>query len=252
MQGNLHWHPAPFVAPSVNFYQSRTTGPTSPEGIKRNYGIHVPLTLLPTLNLGLGATRSERYTDGHRVYDRNAYQLSAFAILYPDLTAALTSTYNRGNTLRSSEAGETVNVNESMSSTLTFSARLTSKLSCDLVNFYFKSYAPGDTTNYYSTLTIDYRPSDYLRLNLVGDKYWRGTSADELRPRLNLVLLRTRKTRVDINYSGRYTQGQDVIHGFGLLASWDISRIFTLKSQANYSIRDINSWNFLASLYMRF
>ncbi|MEJ2699387.1 MAG: hypothetical protein P8Z70_06985, partial [Desulfuromonadales bacterium] len=85
----LGWTPTPLFSPSIAFSQNRQDQ-TDQEDLKnRSYSLIVTTLPLPTLNLSLGATRTERYTGGTKTQTSDNYSLTTAAKIYPDLNAAL-------------------------------------------------------------------------------------------------------------------------------------------------------------------
>ena len=80
---------------------------------------------------------------------------------------------------------------------------------------------------------------------------WLGPEGDFLRYNLNLALLRTYKTRVDFLYAFQKTENDWARNNFGLQLNWDISRVLTLRSQANYLLYNLDAWSVNTWLYMR-
>jgi hypothetical protein len=245
---NLNWSPSPLTQPSLAFTESRRDSDATAEVITRTASISVPLSLLPTFQVNLGATRNGRFSDGQRQFIQDSYVLTLAATLYPDLTATFTELYRTGETIRSNG---TINKLENFTSNLDLKARLTPKLTCDLANSLTETYEPRQDTQFFSDLRIYYRLSDLVSLDLHLQKYWTGLG-DSLEATLRLALLRTRKTRLNFNSRYRHVENMEAEKFFGLQGSWDISRLFTLKSTASYSVTDINAWNVRTALYMQF
>lgn len=248
LNSSLHWTPTPWTAPSVGFSETLQNATGTDESISRTYSMSVPVFLLPTFNINFGATQNDRFSGGQRNSVRNTYLFGATAALYPDLTAALTETYNTG---RKENIDGTSSEDENFGGTLTLKAILNSKLTCELANTFQKIYKPRNYRNEYTDVNFFYRPSDLLSLEVRLEKNWFDSAADSQRLALRLVLLRSRKVRVDFNSQYRHIGNEIAQKSFGLQGSWDISKIFTLKSQGVYGMGATNNWSVMTSLYMR-
>jgi hypothetical protein len=248
LHGNLNWRPSPWVFPSLGFSETRRQATGTPDAIVRNYSLNVPMLLMPTFNVNLGTSVMDTFEGDRKKATQDSYLLGISATLYPDLTASLIETYNTG---RSQQADGTEGETEDFAANLTLKANLTRKLLCELSNRYHKILKPEALTLDVSTLNLYYRPSDYLSMQLGLDKNFAGNGQDSQEFVMSMALLRSRKTRVNFNSQLTHKGNEDVEKFFGLIGSWDISKIFTLKSQVGYSIAETTSWNILTSLYMR-
>jgi hypothetical protein len=108
--------------------------------------------------------------------------------------------------------------------------------------------APTENTRQDSTLNLAYRPSDMLSARLSATKPWNGDDPERVDFKLDLALLRTQKTRVNVTY--RHLHAETDTDAFGFIGSWDISQIFTLQTQARYLFEEQNSWNLSLKLLM--
>ena len=248
IHSNITWRPYTFMAPSLEFDVKRVESTGYADSITRNYGLHIPITILPTLSVSVGITKRERYSGDQKITQSDSYLLNAYAILFPDLTASLNMSYNTGTVLKPD--GITAE-DENWLTTISLSARLFARLTADLETSETRYYKPITDTARYSSLKLNYRPSDYLAMDLRYVHIWLGPEGDFLRYNLNLALLRTYKTRVDFLYAFQKTENDWARNNFGLQLNWDISRVLTLRSQANYLLYNLDAWSVNTWLYMR-
>ncbi|MBE0598469.1 MAG: hypothetical protein IH614_14475, partial [Desulfuromonadales bacterium] len=246
--GTLRWAPSPYVAPSIGYSESRQETTGELDALLRSYSLIVATFPLPTLNVTLGATRSDRYAGSQKTTTTDSYSLNSTALIYPDLSAAFNATYTT-NTREQDEAAPLVV--DTFSSRLNLNARINPKLTADLTTNYFQSESSTNTSSSAdSVLSLAYRPSDLLSMRLTGSRRWSGTDIpDTLAFNLNLALLRTYKTRATFRYS--HARGDGTSNNFGLDGSWDISRSLALQARGNYSLAETDTWNVQASLAFR-
>jgi hypothetical protein len=248
LSGSLRWTPVPYIAPSVRFSEARQEQSDKPDASSRSYALIVATYPLPTLNITVGATRTDRFSDARKIATNDNYSLTSTARLYPDLTAGFSASYSTSST---QEADVTV-TRDAFSSRLNFNARLTPTLHADLTNSYQQSEtAAGSTSSSDSRLGLAYRPSDLLSMRLGGTKRWSGTDTPAtLAYNLNVVLLRTHNTRVTGVYN-HLRGGARTVNFFGLDGSWDISRSLALQTRFNYESAAVGTWSILTSLALR-
>lgn len=267
--GSLRWAPNSYVAPSVNFTETRDefSGTFESEQVNRSYSLIVATYPLPTLNVTFGATRTDRFSDGFKTSTSDNYSVTTTAQIYPDLTASLNLNYVERERMQADTPSAT---GETFSTRFILNARLTPKLTADFTANYrdnesetfrlendpdtgLPEFVPitNSTSSTDSTLSLLYRPSDLLSLRLTSTNYWSGTDqSDILDFSLNLALLRTRNTRLNLVYTR--SQGEVTSNRYNLSGSWDISRNLSLQGQFNYrSSEGVDNWNTLLQLALR-
>lgn len=249
LRSSLSWRLNDMINPSLGFSETlRKSNVVEDESIYRAYSFALPIRLQPTLNVHFGITRVDNFKNSLTVNSQNRFLFGTTAILYPDLTASLVETYNTGNRVLPDGTNQD---EEDFGGVLTLNGRLTPKLDCELTNNFYKTYKPEARADYSTGLRLDYRPSDPVSIGLNYTKVWVGTAADSREIIFRMALLSTRKTRVNFSFNYSHSGTQEDVKNMALLASWDISRIFTLKSQGVYSFDQYNSWSILTNLYMR-
>ncbi len=248
LSGGLRWAPHRAVSPSLGYSETRLNSTGAPETLARSYSLIVATFPLPTLNVTVGATKSERFVGEQKTATSDTYSLFSTARIYPDLTASLNASYVTSTRFR--DDGEAVDI-DTFSSRINFNARINPKLTADLATNYRQTETDTATdSSSDSTLSFGYRPSDLLSMRLTGTRRWTGPDTpDTLAFNMSMVLLRTHKTRANFRYS--HTQGRETSNRFGLDGSWSISQTFSMQSRVNYTLAEMNSYNFQVSLAMR-
>jgi hypothetical protein len=246
--GNLRWVPTPKVAPSLGVSEIRRETDNFPDIIDRTYNITFPFYPLPTLNVTLSTTQLETYTGDRRTFSRNSYNLNTIAILFPDLHANLGVNYSTTNTLRTDD---TTTGRNTLSGTMGLLARLSPKLTADLIytaerNERTEIQTSRITSN--TSLNLVYRPSDYLYTRLITTKYWYRELPDSIDFKVDLALVRTETSQINLIYRLLESDGRTDSAGF--TASWDLSQIFTLQCRTRYTVGEVNEWRITTSLYM--
>lgn len=249
LSGNLRWVPIPAVAPSVGFSETREGRSGEPEAINRSYSLIVATFPLPTLQVTLGATRTDRFTGSRREATTDRYSVTSTARLYPDLTAGLDLAY--ATTDRAATEASEASATGTYSSRFTLNARIRPTLTADLTANYRRSESDAaGSSNLDSTLSLAYRPSDLLSIRATGTRNWTNEDIpDTLTVTTNLALLRAEKTRVNFRHS--FSRSQETRNRYGMDASWDISRNLTLETRGDYTAADADRWNAQASLSLR-
>jgi hypothetical protein len=254
--GALSWIPFSFIRADLNYseiwrnfnYDTDDVNFASDTDTK-SYSLNIPISILPTLNLQLGATRSETHRDAQRESLQSNYHLGAQATLYPDLTASLTGEYNTITSFKVEGIGIETSV---YSATFLLNASINPKLRCRFSNTYSvfskqESEESGDS----STVTVNYYPSDMLNMELRLYKTWIGDATIfSQQGSLNMSLLRTNKTR--LTFSSQFKHIEDIAINSYLQADWNISRILFLKGAAGYILGGANSWYISSRFYINF
>jgi hypothetical protein len=251
VNGSLGWNAARWVNPSLSFNQVRVTTDLR-ETLSRSYGFNVPIFPVPNLFVKLYAGQSDNYVDSVKTHTGYNYRVNTSATLYPDLTADLTAGYRSDIYYRLD--GSVRDTSKSVAGILTLKARLLSSMTTSVTSSYSKNLEPVSEAHYDSVFDLDYRLSDSVNTGLIYAKYWTGDGADSLQLFLTLAVLRTQKTRVDFRSDYTQRENQNSVETLGLTASWDISRIFTLRSSASYYFVESGTqhWSVGTILYMRF
>ena len=83
---------------------------------------------------------------------------------------------------------------------------------------------------------------------LLVTKLWTGDKTERVDFKVDLALVRSHKTRVNLVY--RQIHDETDTYAFGINGSWDISQIFSVETQARYLIADPNEWYLSLKLLM--
>ena len=245
VSGNLRWSPVAFMTPALGYSESRYELTDQPDEINRVYSLTVPINALPSLNVSLGATLNERYSDDQKTYTSTRYNLNTRGVLYPDLNASWNLTYQEDETLQTD--GQVLNSN-AVSSRLDLRAQLYRDLFADIITSYgYREFETGTFQGGDASLGLRYRPSDMLALRgtyttYLGDNL----SDDRLNLILNLTLINNFKSRLGFN--ANYVRATTQSTLFTMTWNWNISRYFVLVSSAGYRIGDTKSYNFVTAL----
>jgi hypothetical protein len=248
VSGRLGWSPTPFFSPSLGFSQTREEATGEEDLISRAYSLVVSSIPLPTLNLALGATRTERFSADVKTQTSDNFSLTTAARIYPDLNAAMNLSYRTSERL---DSAGLLTTTDSYGGRLNLNARINPALTSDFTTDYqHTASATGQSSSSLSTLSLLYRPSAILSMRVSGSKSWvQPGQADSLDLNLNLGLLRTAKTRMTFRYTRR--QAEDASDNFGLDWSWDISRLLYLQSKFNYVRSQTDVYNIDAFLSLK-
>lgn len=243
--GNLRWIPNPFVQPTLGISQTTQETDGGQETINRSFSLFVATFPLPTLDVSLGATRSESYTDSSKTITSDRFSLLSRARLYPDLTAGLDLSISTTDNVQQNTTSD------SLDTRLTLTSRLTPRLTADLQNNYQKTGGGSSGQDYNTTLSLNYRPSDLLSMRLTTTRYWGDSAApDSLGFNLNLGLLSTPKTRMTFVYT--FTDSESTASAYSLLWDWDISQVLALRNSANYNSATTDQWIVTSQLWLKF
>lgn len=249
LAGSLRWTPSPFVTPSVSFSETRQESTGADDELSRSYSAIIATYPLPTLNVTLGATRTDRFTDARKTATSDNYSLTSTASIYPDLTASLNTNFITSDR---QQTDGTMVTTDTLSSRLTLNARLNTQLTADLTNNYRHLNPPAaeSTSATDSTLSLTWRPSDLLMLRGSGTKFWSGR--DDPEPMsfiMDLALLRTRNTRLNLLYN--HSRGRETSNQYSLNGSWDITQALSLQARLNYRSAEFDTWSTLLRLALR-
>lgn len=257
LSGRLRWSPKPWITPSLGYSESREERTLNPDLLNRTYSLTVATTPLPTTNVTLGITQTERFTGDQKTDETLRYSLTTAATIYPDLNASLFLTWLDGKRYPLREPDADPGIDPEVDETTTFTsrlnlnARLTRQLIADLIaNYRTSERTTGDSETADATLNLQYRPSTLLLVRGFYTAYLLdSTQEDVLGGGFDLALLRTRKTRLTLTYS--VVQADETSQNFGLNGSWDISQNLSLQTQGNYIMSEADFYSIQASLNLR-
>lgn len=242
--GILSWTPNRYFAPSLSVSEIRQEYEDQPDTLSRSYSFIIASAPLSTLDLSIGATRSENYEDDDRQSTTHNYTIYTTAVLFPDLNSSLDLLY-----------GTTDNVDGEDSRThgaqCTFTARLSPELTADLIVEYNKNEAETDSESKGGTLTLNWRPSDIFSLRGSGSRTWEKEDEDTTNLNLILSLVPTHKTQLSMGYF--YADSTSTTQKYNLFWSWMVNQIFSVNVNSSYQIAEKNEpWNISGQLTARF
>jgi hypothetical protein len=205
--------------------------------LNRTYGLTLSSPLLPTLDVGLGLSRGESYSDDEKTATRHNLSLTAAAALYRDLHASLDLSYNTVDNVGSNASSD------SLRTRLALTARMNPDLTVTLDEKYTKTSGPSNFDTFDTMLTANWRPSDLLSVRSDGswlvldDKQtWQG--------RFFVFLSLTRKTQTSFGYRIRYVEPEPTDHNYLVNFAWNMNRYFSLNAGGQYQIRgDDEIWS---------
>ncbi len=250
---NLTWELPRYCRPSISFSETQAASENAPTNISRTYALGLTSTPLPTLSVSAGITKTDNLQDSSALSSNYNYVVGINAVLYPDLSSALSLSH-----------GTTTNNLTGMSSStwdsnLTFTARLSPKLtsSCTLThNISSSTAATTDSTSTTSTsasFSLNARPSELLSIRANADKEWaESNSQASYSLNTSVTLLRTRKTQLTSSYNYAKTGPTDT-HSINAAWSWALSRYITMQTSGLYTLaQSANRWSINSQLSSRF
>lgn len=210
----------------------------------RSYSMSVNALPLPTVNFSLAYTRGENSSDDGRNTVSDSLSSTVSAVIYPELTAALSSNWSKSE--NSSEGTES----SSYGNTLRMTARLSPKADLDVDVNYSQSESSGGETTSSTSYGVDfgYRPSDMLLLDISYDADVEGGTSS-LAGYTSWLWSRKLQSR----FGFAYEFADEIEQIYNAQVSWLISRNLSLQANGNYSIgEEETNWNLSSSLNMVF
>lgn len=258
LSGRLRWSPFTWLSPSLSYSESREDREGQDEQLNRTYGLTVATVPLPTMNVTFGVSQNERFDGDLKTNESLRYTISSAAQIYPDLNASLFLTWQDAEVVSNraeldAEETDRAEYDESatFSSRLNLNARLTRALIADLTTNYRESEREDDTRQTAdSTLTLQYRPSALLLVRGFYTTYLLDSLQDDsMGAGLTLALLRTSKTRVNLDYNMAYSD--QLSQRVGVNGSWNLSRALSLQTRTNYTFAETDFYSAQVSLNLR-
>ncbi len=235
---DLNWTPSPYASLVLGYSETRQDYDDAETQKDRSYTVTVPLRPLSTLNVTLGAIRTESYEGSRKTQTNDNYSLNATAIIFPELNANFFVNYLTGEL---EETDGTQENRENLFSRLFLNARLNRQLTVDIGHDYVESFEPDANTTQETAVNINYRPSDLLYMRLVA----RGSRGPATLPSgsISSSIWPWCALRSPAEFIYRHCMPTR-IPMTSVFGSWDISQIFSLQSQARYFMQeDQNAWN---------
>jgi len=210
----------------------------------RSYSVSMSAQPLASMNFSLGYTHTESDSTDGRDTRTDSISSTLNTVIYPDLTASLSSFWSR--TEDKTEGTENSNYGVTLNST----AYLTPRLDLNTTINYVESDADNgdDSRTARYSLLLGYRPSDILLLNA---SYSGDFEEDESSLRGNSNFLWSKKLQTQFGFALDF--GDDTQQQYNALLSWVISHSLSLLSAGNYlTADDGDSWDINVSLNLVF
>lgn len=253
--GSLMWTPTKYFAPTLSINDARQyyEQAASPDTINRSYALKIASSPLPTLDMSMGVTDTERYENNQKISTAYNYNLYATATIFPDLNASFDTFYNwidvsgQGQKLTSvyvlGSSPLTQSVNEAWAratrtfgSRLTLSSRVATNLNLDISGDYNRSLDVLDLTSKSCTVTAAWRISELLSLRGIVGHTWEDQVSDSTFFNMILSVAPTYKTQTSFSYS--YAKSTVLAQSYGLFWSWNISRFISFSLNGSYQMID--------------
>ena len=249
--GELRWTPWEYLTSAFGVSENLEDIEGLAETMNRAYSLRLSSLPVPTVDINLGLTKTERYEDKNLLSTSYETGLYTSAALYPDLDSNLDLTFGRTKyedtaaltTIYGPSQEKTGTTTKDLGSRLTLTARLIPRLTADMTADYQKVQGAVDTEILDDKLTLNWRVSDILSLLTdVGKKWEDWQSAGE-----NLLLQATVAPTYTTQFSLSYylANDEDAASRYAVSGSWAIGPHLTLQGNVFYVKReqeDVLSW----------
>ncbi|MBA3002646.1 MAG: hypothetical protein FP813_02130 [Desulfurivibrio sp.] len=238
--GEMRWTPWEYLSSAFGVSENMEKIEGLPETLNRAYTLRLSSPPVPTVDMNLGLSKTERYEENKLLSTSYVTGLYTSAALYPDLDANLDLTTGRTvyeststlTTIFGPLEENTGTTTKEFGSRLTMTARLVPRLTADLTNDYQKIQGAVSTEMLDERLTLNWRVSDILSvLTAVGKKWenWESAGEDGL---LQTTVAPTETTQFSFSY---YIVNDDNdLSRYALSGSWAIGPYLTLQGNIFY------------------
>ncbi|MBU4033621.1 MAG: hypothetical protein KKG34_02370, partial [Proteobacteria bacterium] len=238
--GEMRWTPWEYLSSAFGVSENMEKIEGLPETLNRAYTLRLSSPPVPTVDMNLGLSKTERYEEKKLLSTSYVTGLYTSAALYPDLDANLDLTTGRTvyeststlTTIFGPLEENTGTTTKEFGSRLTMTARLVPRLTADLTNDYQKIQGAVSTEMLDERLTLNWRVSDILSvLTAVGKKWenWESAGEDGL---LQTTVAPTETTQFSFSY---YIVNDDNdLSRYALSGSWAIGPYLTLQGNIFY------------------
>ena len=242
---NANYQVSDTLSTGMGINENRDKAEGSPEEMTRSYSLSVSSMPLPTVDVSLGVTHTDRFEDKEKTSKADSLNGFVTTTLFPDLTASLSADWTKSTNYESDSETDT------FSTRLTTRARLTRKLDVDAFYDYSSSELDTDIAEVSGKETANrfggganYRASEFL---FVHGSFSRDVDNDLNSISTNASWQTTRKIQLD----GRFAlvSGEEDAQSWDAILNYSISPVFSFRS--SYGVRnsdDSDSWNFFAGL----
>ena len=238
--GEVRWTPGEYLTSALGFSQNMEAIEGLPETLNRAYTLRVGSPPVPSVDMNLGLSKTERYQDKSLFSTSYETGLYTSAALYPDLNANLDLTCGQTKyesatslvTLYGPLYANTGTTTRTYGSRLTMTARLIPRLTADLITDYQDIHGSVATETMDNKLTLNWRVSDILSLlTTVGQNWQNWQSAGE-----NLLMQTTLAPTDNTQFAVSYyvATGLNAASRYTLSGSWAIGPHLTLQGNVLY------------------
>lgn len=236
---SLIWTPSLLFSSTLSASESVDQIELEDEEKNRFYSISFSSLLLPTVDINYGVTRSDEYVADEKTGTSYNYNMYLTALIFPDLTSNLDLAYITDRDEETDAEGKDFN------STLKFTARLNPEMTIDLTERYTTSNNEGSTDDDTSTndgdatwtaasiISMSWRPSDILSMQVGGGKEWESEESSALTYYLSLTVAPTYKTQLNLSYDH-----SDDADDYSASYNWTINHIFSMHAYCTYIEED--------------
>ncbi len=251
---NIKWNLHRYCQPSFSVNESKSNDNDSPTTKSRSYSLQVNSSPIPSVDLAMGTSRFDTFTEGTLLARNKRYSFSLAAAFYPDLNGSFSLSHSIYDYKQLNQYSSSWNASANLTSRL--SSKLTTNLS---INHTKSKTATPYTASPYSEATnsainVNIRPSDILSLRVSASTSWAdGQENAPISHQISgtLALIRTAKTQLSTGFS--YTK-KDTADKKSIRASWGwtLSRFFSLRTNGNFTLDEPRLWNINSQLSSRF
>ena len=267
--GELRWTPWEYLTSAFGVSENREEIESLAETMNRAYTLRLSSPPIPSVDMNLGLSKTERYEDKNLLSTSYETGLYTSAALYPDLDANLDLTFGRTKyentaaltTIYGSFQEKTGTTTKDLGSRLTLTARLIPRLTADFITDYQNIQGAVSTEIMDNKLTLNWRVSDILSLLTAVGKKWENWQSAGENLLLQTTVAPTDNTQFSLSYY--FANDKDAASRYVLSGSWAIGPHLTLQGNVFYverkqkdafygEQRDETDWQIRTQLIARF
>ncbi|MDH4332518.1 MAG: hypothetical protein OEV89_08055 [Desulfobulbaceae bacterium] len=239
--GQMRWTPGEYLTSAFGVSENQEAIAGQPETMNRAYTLRLSTPPVPSVDMNLGLSKTERYQDKSLLSTSYATGLYTSAALYPDLDANLDLTYGRTEyentsaltTIYGAQSAPTGTSTKDYGSRLSMTARLIPRLTADLSADYRNIQGAVSTETVDDKLTLNWRVSDILSFVTAVGKKWENWQSSGENGYLQTSVAPTDNTQFALSYYFT-NEKQTVSSRYSLSGSWAIGPHFTLQGNGSY------------------
>lgn len=238
---SLNWFMLDRLTTALTVSDLRSESGNSAENRTTNYTLSLSHETLPTLRNSLNFSHSRRRQENEPASTSSSAGLQSTASLYNDLDGLLSLVYaTSDNPSTQSEA-------ESLSAQLRLTARLSRKLSANLITDYGHDMQKG-TEDYNSQASLGWRLSEFFLASFTAGHRW-GDMEPETHYTMTGDLAFSQRMRGSLGY-GFSDRAEETSHNIYGNLDLIISKLLTFFVNGFYTVADEDSWG--TSCLLRF